>query len=422
MRPLRSAFGDDAVVLNESDFQLLLLATIFPILGTALVSPLLDSLIEPFGTTPGNVGLMVSFVTGPAIVVIPISGILADRYGRRPVLVTSLLLFGIGGSAIVLTNDFRVVLALRFVQGIGFGGIVPTITASIGDMYDGGKEVTGQGLRMMVNGISGAAFPLLAGALLALAWQYPFLLYAIALPVAAVVYLRFEEPTSESSEDAGEKDGSAYRDALLGLLRHPRVTSILVARMLPMVVWIGFLTYNSLVVVRVMDGTPFQAAILVSIGNLVFAAGASQVRRILELFGSKFSALVAANVALTVGFIGFLFSPNVTSAIVWVALSGAGFGISISLYRSYITELAPETLRAGVVSLGAAGARVTATATPIAMGLVISATTPGMGETSAIQLAGIGVAIVGGGGGILCLLIASLSSPVPDDLAELAGG
>ena len=420
MSLLRRAFGEDARILRESNFQLLLLATVFPILGSTIVSPVLESLIEPFGTSATDIGLMISALTAPAIFVIPVSGVLADRYGRRPVLVASLLLFGAGGSAIALTTDFRVVLALRALQGIGFAGVVPVITASIGDMYDDSAEVTGQGLRHTVNGISGAAFPLLAGALVASAWQYPFLLYAAAFPVAAVVALRFTEPTKVNT-GAGGGDGPAYHRALAGLLRYPRMAVVLLARTLPMVVWIGFVTFNSLVVVRVMGGTPFQAGVLVAAGNLVFGLASSQVGRILAAVGSRFVTLVAANLALAGGFVGFLYAPDVGVAVPWVVLSGVGFGIALSLYRSYLTLLAPETLRAGVVSLGASGARITVTTTPIAMGAVIEAATPALGQTAALQLAGVGAAVVGGGGGILCLLVAAAAGPVPDRLAEVSG-
>ncbi len=415
----RLILGEDAIILRDSNLQLLLLATVFPILGTSLVSPVLESLIGPFGASAANIGLIISFLTAPAIVAIPIAGVLADRYGRRPVLVVALLLFGAGGSLIVSTTDFRVVLGLRVIQGVGFAGIVPVITTSIGDMYDGEREVTGQGLRMLVNGISGAVFPLLAGVLVTVTWQYPFALYAAAFPVAAAVYLRFPERTTRTAGKDTATNEPAYRDALSTLVGYPRVYVLLIARSLPVIVWIGFLTFNSLIVVRVMGGTPFQAGLVVAVGNLVFGVASSQVGRIVSLFGGKFPALVTANIALTVGFVGFLLSPQVGIALLWIILAGAGFGIALSLYRSYITDLAPHTLRAGLVGLGATGARLTATVTPIAMGSVIEFGTPVLGETAALQLAGVGVAVAGGGGGIVCLLVAAGAGPVPDDRTAL---
>jgi MFS family permease len=194
---------------------------------------------------------------------------------------------------------------------------------------------------------------------------------------------------------------------------------LLIARTLPVVVWIGFLTFNSLIVARVMGGSPSQAGLVVAVGNLVFGVASSQVGRILSLFGDKFPVLVTANITLTAGFVGFLFSPRVGFALPWIVLAGAGFGIALSLYRSYITDLAPQSLRAGLVGLGATGARLTATITPIAMGSVIEFGTPLLGETAALQMAGVGVALTGGGGGIVCLLVAARAGTVPDDRREL---
>jgi len=411
--PLGSLFGKDASVLEETDYQLLLLATMFPILGTALVSPVLDSVIEPFGTSPARIGLMISFTTAPAIVLIPVAGVLADRYGRKLVLVGSLLAFGIGGASIVATTDFRVILGLRAIQGVGFAGLVPTITTSIGDMYDGAREATGQGLRMATNGLSGALFPLLAGALVAVAWQLPFLLYGLAIPVAVVVLLRFEEPTTSTGQRADEGGGDGpYLRSLLRVIRQRRALAILVARSLPVVVWIAMFTYNSLIVVRLIGGTAFEAGLLAAVGNFLFAIAGSQAGRLTARVGSRFYPLLVGNVALGGGLAAVFYAPTVPVAILGIAVAGTGFGLTLTLYRSMITNLAPQSLRGGVVSAGASLARIAATATPIAMGVVLGALEPTMGFEAALRIAGLGAAVVGGGGGIVCLLIAHTAPAV----------
>ena len=417
---LNSLLGGDAAVLNDRNFRLLLLANIPAVVGTALLSPVLDSLIEPFGTTAANVGLMVSLFTAPGIIIVPVAGVLADRYGRKPILVTALLLFGLTGTAIAFTTDFRVALGLRLLQGIGFAGIVPTLITSIGDLYAGSREAMAQGLRFTVSGLSQAAFPLLAGVLVAAAWQYPFLLYAVAFPIAAFVYVWFDEPTAVDSSTQAADGGTegSYGRALLGLVRRPRVLSLVVGRTLPVVVWIAFLTYNSIIVVQLIDGTPVQAGLLTAVGSVAFAAAASQAGRITELFASRFYPLLGANACLAVGLAGVLFAPGIVVASVAILVVGIGFGLTLSLYRSIITGLAPQSLRAGLVSLAEAGGRVTATLTPIAMGAVIAVAAPTVGFTQAVQLAGLGAAAVGGGGGVLCLVVARLSSPAP---AERAG-
>ena len=433
---LTALLGDDAAVLRDRNYQLLLLSNVPPVIGTALLSPVLDSLVEPLGTTQTDVGLLISVFTAPGILVVPVAGVLADRYGRKPVLVAALLLFGLAGTAIAFTTDFRVALGLRLLQGVGFAGIVPTLITSIGDLYTGSREATAQGLRFTVSGLSQAAFPLLAGVLVATAWQYPFLLFAVALPSAAAVAVWFEEPTavdaSAEATDGGRdpggpgeavdwEEGDSYGRALAGLVARPRVLALVVGRTLPVVVWIGFLTYNSIIVVDLMGGTPAEAGLLTAVGSVSFAGAASQAGRITGFFDSRFYPLVAANCCLLAGLAVVLFAPGLALAAVGILITGVGFGTALSLYRSIVTGLASQSLRAGLVSVAEAGGRVTATVTPIAMGAAIAALAPNLGFGPAVRLVGLGTAVVGGGGGLVCLVVARLSTPAPAE-SESAGG
>ena len=274
---LDSLFGEDGVVLSDTDFQLLLLANLMAPLGTALLSPVLDSLVDPFGTSATQVGLMMSFFTAPPIVVIPLAGALADRVGRKPIIVGSLLLFGAAGTAIAFTTEFTVVLGLRLLQGAAFGGLTPVIITSIGDLYGGTREATAQGLRFTGSGVAQTVFPLVAGVLVGVGWQFPFAIYALSFPIAVLIALRFDEPPAAGTADstdgarAARQDGGAERSyvAELGsLLARPRVLSLVLARGVPIIVWMAFLTYNSIVVGRLQGGTPGQAGLLVALGSV----------------------------------------------------------------------------------------------------------------------------------------------------------
>ena len=410
----RSLFGEDAAILGDTDFRVLLLAGLLPTLGSGLVSPVLDSLIDPFGASTASIGWMIAAFTAPAIVVIPLGGALADRYGRKVVLVTAIACFGVGGTAIALTTDFRIALACRLLQGVGWAGITPTIVTSIGDLYDGGEEETAQGLRFGVTGLSGAVFPLAAGALVTLAWQYPFLLYAMAFPIGVAVVLWFDEPTDRPVVigDGGKTPaGDSYTRALLDLSSHPRVLAIVVARALYPAVFIGLMTYNS-VVVRLLGGTPVQAGVLVAGSYAAFAVAASQAGRVTALFDSRIYPLLGANASLGLGFLVFLYAPTLAVAGLGAVAIGVGIGLLGALYRSILTGMASADLRAGLVGLSEAGGRVTATATPLVMGAIVGLLSASLGLAGAIRLAGLAVAIVGGGGGALCVLLARAARPV----------
>lgn len=436
MPTLKWLLGDDATILEETNFQLLVTAAILPVLGTSLLSPVLDSLIGPFGTSASNVGLLISMFTAPAIVMIPVIGLFADCYGRKPVLVTSITLYGLAGTAIAFTGDFRIALALRFIQGIGFGGINPTIITSIGDIYDGTREATGQGLRFTVAGLSGTLFPLVAGALVTVAWQYPFFIYALALPIAAMVYHWFDEPDSTGgptakNQDSGKTDGNydvgtaqtggrpLYGHKLYEFVRRRRILAIIFARSFPVAVWIAFITYNSIIVIRLIGGTPLQAGLLVAIGSAIMATTASQTGRITDIFDSRFRPLAGASLCLTAGFGIILIAPGIAVATAGTVVLGAGIGVILSLYRSVITMMTPPTLRAGVVGISESGGQVAATLAPVVMSLVITLTTPAVGFTRAVQIAGFLIAVVGGVGSLAFLAVARAAQPPPSSGANV---
>lgn len=427
----RTLFGEDADVLRDRNFQLLLLANAMGPLGPALVSPVLDSLRGPFGATETTIGLLISAYIAPGIVMIPLAGVLADRYGRRIVLVVGLVLFGVGGTTIALTTDFRVALALRVVQGIGAAGIVPVVIASIGDVYGGTTEATAQGLRFTSSGVSQTVFPALAGVLVAIAWQYPLLLYGLSIPIAATIALRFDEPArvrgrgrgrgSDGGTD-GDADGTPGEGTTIGRLARfvarPHVLALLVVFVTPPFLYIGFLTYVS-VLVRLSGGTPGEAGLLVAVNSAVFALAASQAGRITARFDSRLFPLVGTNAAMGLGLAIVAVTPLVVVAGVGAAILGVGFGITLSMYRSMATGLAPDDLRGGLVSLAESVIRVGATLSPIVTGAVIALAEPRLGFAAATRWTVLGVGIVASGVGIAGLLVMDATAPEPDGADEV---
>ncbi|GAB7011561.1 MFS transporter [Halorubrum trueperi] len=409
--------GADSDIVEERPFQLLLLINVLPPLGTALLSPVLGSLVEPLGATTANIGLMMSAFTAPSIFFIPLAGVASDRYGRRPVLIFGLLWFGLTGTAIAFVSTFGAALALRALQGIGFAALTPIIITSLGDLYTGTKEATAQGLRFTGSGLSQTAFPLAAGVLVGAAWQYPFLIYAVAFPIAGVVYVLFEEPIDETAGDPGDggDDGDGIREQLgqLGtLVGHRRAWAMVVARGTANLSWFGFLTYNSILVVNVLEYTPTEAGILAALASLTYALSATQAGRIAALFDDRLYPLVATNLSMGAGLALVFLAPSIPVAALGVVFLGIGFGLVLSIYRSIITTLAPSELRGGLVSLSEGSGRAAATLTPILMGAAIALATSPLGFEGAVRAVGVGTGVLSAGGGIACLLLMSSAPPI----------
>lgn len=411
MAPIERLFGPDAAAVHDPDFRLLLAANAMGALTTALLSPVLDSLTGPFGVDAAAIGLIVTAATAPSVLLIPLSGLLTDRVGRKPVLVAGLVCFGVGGLAVALTTDFRVVLALRALQGVGFSGITPVIITSVGDLYDGDVEATAQGIRFGTSGLSQAVFPAIGGAAVVLAWQAPFLIYGLALPVAALVALRFDEPTLSGRTDGGPAPGREYLAGLTRLATAPRAAGYVLARMVVVFPFIAFLTYNSLVVVRFQGGGPGTAGVLVALFSAVFAVTATQAGRVVAAL-ERTPPLVAGNLLLGGGLAGFALAPSPLVAAPAAVAMGVGVGLTFSLYRSVVTGLAPQQYRGGLVSVAESGGRLAATLTPLVVGLALTAVEPRLGP-EALRWVVVGVGLLAAVTGTL-LVVGAGRAPAID--------
>jgi MFS family permease len=377
-----------------------------------VVSPILDSLTGPFGVGEARIGLLLAVFTAPAVVLIPVVGVVSDRYGRKPVLASGLVLFGAAGMAIALTTDFRTALALRLLQGVGYAGVAPVLIASVGDLYEGDREATAQGLRFTTVGVSLTVFPLVSGVLVGVAWQAPFTIYVVALAAAAVVLLAFEEPGRSAdapvvgAETDGGRPGWNVR-ALVAMARRPAVAATLVGRAAPSFVWFVFLTHNSLLVVRVLGGTPGQAGAVVALASLASSVGSTQVGRLTARFDSRRVPLLVSLVALTggVGLVGA--APSVVAVGAASLLAGAGFGVVLTLYRSTLSAVATDDVRGGLVSVGESVGRLGSTAAPVVLGVAVAATRVDLGFAGAVRTATVGATLVAAAVGVGATVVAT---------------
>jgi len=391
-------FGTEADVVRDRTFQVLLLGSVVSPMGSSVVSPVLESLATPYGVSVARVGLLMAAFTAPSIVAIPLVGALSDRVGRKPVLAAGLALFAVAGGAAAFTPDFRVVVGLRLVQGIGYCGIGPVLIASVGDLYAGEREATAQGLRFATVGLSLALFPVVAGVLVARGFQLPFLLFFLGLPAALVVLLVFEEPTRADSEGATAENGpepEATVGALLERLRDPLVLAALVGRAVPSFLWFAFLTYASVVTGRLLGGSPSVAGLVVGLASLGSAVGGTQVGRLTATFDGRGVPLATTMAVCGAGLALFGLATSLPVAAAGAAFVGAGFGTVLTLYRSTVTGLADASARGGLVSVGESVGRVGSTAAPLVLGGLIAAGEPAVGFEAAVRYVLLGTAALG---------------------------
>ena len=160
-------------------------------LGVDTVLPAYDEIRTSLGLADGATeitGLITFYLMGNALGLLP-AGLLADRFGRRAVMWGGLALYVAGAVGSVLAPSLPVMLAARFVWGLGGAGPRVATLAMVRDEFSGERMAKQMSLIMAVFLIVPAVGPSLSAGLLVLGpWQIVFWMCAVAgVGVAALV-------------------------------------------------------------------------------------------------------------------------------------------------------------------------------------------------------------------------------------------
>jgi|SRR6056297_735259 len=162
--------------------------TVTGILANTLINASVPDILDDLGVGDGSAGVLVAAASLPGIAMAPVIGVLADRYGRRPVLVPCLVVFGLFGVAAAAAPSFPLLLAARFGQGLGSAGLINLANIIIGDHWSGVERAKVYGYNSAVLTISLAVLPGVGGVLTDLGgWRLAFAPYPLALVTAVIV-------------------------------------------------------------------------------------------------------------------------------------------------------------------------------------------------------------------------------------------
>jgi len=186
---------------------LLFLASLTVVSGAA-VSPALPQMFEAFKHLPQADLLVRLVLTMPAIfiaVLAPLAGILIDRFGRKPILVISLALYGIAGTSGVFLDNLTDLLIARAFHGIAIAGLMPAVTTLVADYFTGEERTRFMGHQSAFMALGGMVFIIAGGWLADFSWRGPFLVYATAfllLPISMWVLHEPDHIADQGTEQA----------------------------------------------------------------------------------------------------------------------------------------------------------------------------------------------------------------------------
>ncbi|MFC1429816.1 DHA2 family efflux MFS transporter permease subunit [Streptacidiphilus sp. N1-3] len=194
-----------------------LMAVIASVSGLNVAQP---DLATAFGASQSTVLWIINIYTvSLAALLLPL-GAVGDRWGRKPVLLTGLTVFGLANVAAGLATSAEALLAARLLSGVGAAMIMPVTLAVITSTFPAEERGRAIGVWTGVAGGGGVLGMFLSAALVDLAsWRWLFVLPVALVAVAIVTTLRSVPNSREQSEHTFDGVGAAASSiAVVGLI------------------------------------------------------------------------------------------------------------------------------------------------------------------------------------------------------------
>jgi MFS transporter, AAHS family, 3-hydroxyphenylpropionic acid transporter len=291
-------------------------------------------------------------------------GMVADRIGRKPALLASMVVLGIFTFASALANSFEVMLVIRVLAGIGLGGAMPTLIALMAE-YAGGVKTTSAVTTIICGHPTGGMISGFAGKLLAetYGWQSLFLTGGLLTLLVLPLLVR---GLPETRPPTASRAAMPMATALFGEGRTAGTLLLWLTFILTLALMSVLLSWTPLFVMG--KGLPrfvgFNAIIAINIGGIL---GGLLISRLIDRVGPRWP-LLGLYAITAISLYGFAYTQTFGMLMVMAAITGFGvLGAQFSLY-GVAPQLYPISGRGSGVGFAVAMGRIGAIAGPILVG------------------------------------------------------
>jgi len=312
-----SASGAGVRQAGRIQAGLLVAGSCMPVLGAVLLAPVLPTLNQAFADTPGVAILVPLTLTLPALFVAlfsPLAGWVADRVGRKQLLVVAMLAYAVFGTAPLWLGSLESIALSRIGVGIAEAAIMTCCTTLLTDYYAGEQRNKYLGLQTMVSALAATAFFALGGALGSIGWRTPFWLYAASAVIVIPMVFKLWEP-AKTQRTMAAKTPVPWRQ-----IAAPALVTLFGG-----IVFYALIVHLPYVITALGVGDAALIGLAAAIASLATAAGAISFRFLAKLGTRNLLALAFGLAA--VGLFLVSIAGNVPLAIAGAVVASAGTGV-----------------------------------------------------------------------------------------------
>lgn len=354
-------------------------------LSVDLFLPSMPEIGRFFAAPASQVQLTISlYLVGFAIGQI-IYGPVADRFGRKPILMGAFAIYCLASAACLAAPTIEALIVGRAVQALGASGSIVVARAVVRDLYEGARAGRQLSLMSVLMGFMPIVAPIVGGALLTLFhWRAGFVFQLAIGGLAAHLVWRYLPETQARSLSPATDLFGGYRQ----ITTHPVFVANLAIGVFCYGGLFAWISGSSFVLQGIVGLTPFAYAICYALSGVGLLIGGALATRLVMRIGLDQTAglgalaLALSGAAMTASvWVGAALPVTLTAA---AALYLGGFGLLLPQvvaaaltpfpdHAGIASSLIGFTQQCGAAALGAAvGYALSTTAWPMALGTLFA--------------------------------------------------
>lgn len=339
---------------------------ILPVMAIVTLMPVIPTIRNHFSYIPYINILAPLVISAPGLCVAlfsPYAGILTDKLGRRKLLLLFTFLYGLGGILPFFVENFSLLLASRFILGIGEAFILTVSNALLGDYFEEDRRNTW----IMIQNILGPVFAFFvistSGYLSSLGWQFPFLLYSITFLITIGAYFFIYEPKNKVISAVDKLKVTVIDKFPLNVILKMALTTFVVS-LLYYVYTLQFALALDLKGIKdpnKVGNIIAMSSLIIPIGAIIFKVISKKSNRL--QFGLMF-------IIIGIGLIGIGLSNTITMVIASALVQQLGCGMTVPVLISYGLRSVPAKYRGRGMGFWSSGFFLGLFLSPFAVGIV----------------------------------------------------
>jgi MFS transporter, DHA1 family, tetracycline resistance protein len=332
------------------------------LLGFGMVIPVMALYAERLGASDDRIGWLMTGYSAMQFLFTPIWGRLSDRYGRRPLLLLSIVMTAVGFAGYAVAPDFGWLLASRLFAGAATANIA-IAQAYIADVTPPEGRARGMGLIGAAFGLGFVLGPAIGGLLSAVSLGAPgYAAAALAAVNGVAAFFVLPEPATRAPGAAARR---ASVTALFDEFRRPGIRRLIVIYLFAILAFSGMEATFALIAAHRYDLDQRHVSyVFAFIGVVVTVVQGGLIGPLTRRFGER-TLLVAGLVLQAVGLVAVPYAGGMGGLLAACAPLAFGSGLFSPSVTSLISRSARAEDQGGTLGIGQSAAALGRIAGPI---------------------------------------------------------